>query len=49
MMTKRKPVSVGEMLQEEFMKPLHLTQTALAAAMASSAGSSMNCATIAAP
>jgi len=32
-MTKRKPVTVGEMLAEEFLKPLHLTQTALAAAM----------------
>jgi addiction module HigA family antidote len=33
MMTKRKPISVGEMLEEEFMKPLRLTQTALAQAM----------------
>lgn len=33
MMTKRKPVSVGEMLQEEFMSPMGLTQTALAHAM----------------
>lgn len=33
MMTKRKPVTVGEMLEEEFMKPLKLTQTALAGAM----------------
>ena len=33
MMTKRKLVSVGEMLEEEFMKPLKLTQTALAQAM----------------
>ena len=32
-MTKRKPVSVGEMLEEEFMGPLGLTQTALANAM----------------
>lgn len=31
--TKRKPVPVGEMLREEFMKPLRLTQTALAKAM----------------
>ncbi len=31
--TKRKPVPVGEMLREEFMKPLRLTQTALAEAM----------------
>ena len=33
MMTKRKPVTVGAMLEEEFMKPLKLTQTALAQAM----------------
>ena len=33
MMTKRKPISVGEMLEEEFMRPLRLTQTALARAM----------------
>jgi antitoxin HigA-1 len=33
MMTKRKPVPVGEMLEEEFMRPLALTQTALARAM----------------
>jgi antitoxin HigA-1 len=33
MMTKRKPISVGKMLVEEFMKPLRLTQTALAQAM----------------
>ena len=32
-MTKRKPVSVGEMLVEEFMAPLGLTQAAVAAAM----------------
>ena len=31
--TKRKPVTVGEMLTEEFMKPLGLTQGALAEAM----------------
>ncbi|WP_137157883.1 HigA family addiction module antitoxin [Rhizobium sp. FKL33] len=31
--TLRKPVSVGEMLVKEFMQPLDLTQTALAAAM----------------
>lgn len=31
--TKRKPVSVGEMLTEEFMMPLKLTQAALAKAM----------------
>ncbi len=31
--TKRKPVTVGEMLVEEFLKPLGLTQSALAGAM----------------
>lgn len=31
--TKRKPASVGEMLTEEFMEPLGLTQGALAEAM----------------
>lgn len=31
--TKRKPASVGEILLEEFMEPLGLTQGALAAAM----------------
>src|SRR5580658_432828 len=30
---ERKPVSVGEMLSEEFLKPLGLTQGALAEAM----------------
>jgi addiction module HigA family antidote len=33
LMTKRKPASVGEMLIEEFMEPLGLTQSALAEAM----------------
>jgi addiction module HigA family antidote len=33
LMTKRKPVRVGEMLTEEFMEPLGLTQGALAEAM----------------
>jgi addiction module HigA family antidote len=33
LMTKRKPVSVGEILTEEFMQPMGLTQTALAEAM----------------
>lgn len=33
LMTKRKPATVGEILVEEFMKPLGLTQVALAAAM----------------
>jgi antitoxin HigA-1 len=31
--TKRKPASVGEILNEEFMQPLGLTQGALAQAM----------------
>jgi addiction module HigA family antidote len=31
--TERKPVSVGEMLTEEFLKPLGITQGALAEAM----------------
>ncbi|HLJ01341.1 MAG TPA: HigA family addiction module antitoxin [Bradyrhizobium sp.] len=31
--TKRKPVSVGEVLVEEFMEPMGLTQGALAKAM----------------
>ena len=31
--TKRKPVTVGEILMEEFMEPLGLTQVALAEAM----------------
>ncbi len=33
LMTERKPVSVGEMLREEFIKPLGLTQGQLADAM----------------
>lgn len=32
-MTKRKPASVGEILTEEFLEPLALTQGALAEAM----------------
>jgi len=31
--TKHKPATVGEILAEEFMQPIGLTQTALAAAM----------------
>lgn len=31
--TKRKPLTVGEILREEFMHPMGLTQTALAEAM----------------
>jgi antitoxin HigA-1 len=33
LMTKRKPVGVGEILTEEFMHPMDLTQEALAKAM----------------
>jgi addiction module HigA family antidote len=33
LMTKRKPASVGEILSEEFMEPMGLTQRALAEAM----------------
>jgi antitoxin HigA-1 len=33
LMTKRKPVGVGEILTEEFMQPMRLTQGALAKAM----------------
>jgi addiction module HigA family antidote len=33
LMTKRKPASVAEILVEEFMAPMGLTQTALAKAM----------------
>ena len=33
LMTKRKPATVGEILVEEFMQPMELTQTALAGAM----------------
>ena len=33
LITKRKPISVGEILREEFMQPMGLTQTALANAM----------------
>ena len=33
LMTKRKPATVGEILLEEFMRPLGLTQVALARAM----------------
>ncbi len=34
LMTKRKPATVGEILVEEFMRPMRLTQAALAQAMA---------------
>src|ERR1700745_2678594 len=33
LMTKRKPAAVGEILVEEFMRPMGLTQAALAEAM----------------
>ena len=33
LMTKRKPASIGEILIEEFMGPMQLTQSALAGAM----------------
>jgi addiction module HigA family antidote len=33
LMTKRKPASVGEILVQEFMRPMGLTQSALATAM----------------
>jgi addiction module HigA family antidote len=33
LMTKRKPATVGEILVQEFVKPLGLTQNALAGAM----------------
>ncbi len=33
LMTKRKPATVGEILTEEFMEPMGLTQSALAKAM----------------
>src|SRR5271169_5823965 len=33
LMTRRKPASVGEILVEEFMRPMGLTQAALAQAM----------------
>jgi antitoxin HigA-1 len=33
LMTKRKPATVGEILVEEFMQPMKLTQNALAEAM----------------
>src|SRR5580704_681179 len=33
LLTKRKPATVGEILTEEFIQPLNLTQTSLAEAM----------------
>ncbi len=46
LMTKRKPATIGEILVEEFMKPIDLTQGALAEAMGCNASTSMSCATI---
>ena len=43
--TTRKPAGVGEILVEEFLGPMGLTQAALAEAMASRASTSTNCAT----
>ena len=40
LMTKRKPATVGEILVEEFMRPMGLTQAALAEAMGFSASTS---------
>ena len=45
LMTKRKPASVGEILSEEFMEPMGLTQGALAEAMGCNASTSTSCAT----
>jgi addiction module HigA family antidote len=45
LMTKRKPASVGEILSEEFMEPMGLTQGALAEAMGVHASTSTSCAT----
>jgi plasmid maintenance system antidote protein VapI len=44
-MTKRKPATVGEILVEEFMQPMGLTQAALAGRWGSNASTSTNCAT----
>jgi plasmid maintenance system antidote protein VapI len=46
--TKRKPATVGQILAEEFMRPMELTQGALAKAMPHT-GTSMNCAMTAEP
>jgi hypothetical protein len=43
--TKRKPAAVGEILTEEFMQPLGLTQGRWPKPWAFSASTSMNCAT----
>jgi plasmid maintenance system antidote protein VapI len=44
MLTMRKPATVGQVLAEEFMKPLGLTQAALAEAMGVPRKHSANCA-----
>ena len=49
LMTKRKPASVGEILTEEFLSPMGLTQAALAEAMGCRASMSTNYATTAGP
>jgi plasmid maintenance system antidote protein VapI len=46
-MTKRKPATAAEILVEEFLEPMGLTQAALAEAMASSASMSTSSATAA--
>ena len=43
--TKRKPATVGEILTEEFMQPLELTQARWPRRWAFSASTSTNCAT----
>ena len=48
LITKHKPVIVGEILIEEFIEPLGLTQGALAAAVGALRKLLANCATIAA-
>ena len=45
LMTKRRPATVGEILVEEFMQPMGLTQSALAEAMGVNASMSTSCAT----
>ena len=49
LMTKRKPATVTEILVEEFMAPMGLTQAGLAERMAFNASTSTNCATSAGP
>jgi plasmid maintenance system antidote protein VapI len=47
--TKRKPATVSEILVEEFMEPMRLTQGVLAKQWGCRASTSMNYATIAVP